>query len=154
MTKRHPRRRPAEDAPCETAGEHTSSTPLLPSPVDEPPVDELDPVWRALANPWRRYLLDLIRSAPRTTGELATACAGLSRFAVMQHLDVLTEAKLVVARRRGRQRWNHLNPVPIQRIHERWVRRFEGHWAEALVGLKRTLEERNDGAGTSSAAAG
>ena len=125
-----------------------------PEPVEVPPTDPLDEVWKALANPWRRYLLDLVRGGPRTTGELADACAGLSRFAVMQHLEVLTEARLIVPRRRGRRRYNHLNPVPIQRIHERWVKAFEGHWASALVGLKKTLEEQDDGAETSSAAAG
>jgi len=138
----------------DTAGRAPPPLPPLPPPLDEPPTDDLDEVWKALANPWRRYLLDLVRGGPRTTGELAQACGGLSRFAVMQHLEVLPEARLIVPRRRGRRRWNHLNPVPIQRIHERWVRSFEGNWAEALVGMKKTLEEREDGAETGSAAAG
>jgi hypothetical protein len=72
----------------------------------------------------------------------------------MQHLDVLTQARLIIPRRSGRRRYNHLIPVPIQRIHERWVTAFEGHWAGALVGLKQTLENRDDGAEASSAAAG
>ena len=134
--------------------EHSGASTPLPEPVAEPPVDELDDVWKALANPWRRYIIDLVRTGPRTTGELAEACAGLSRFAVMQHLQVLTDAHLIVPRRSGRRRYNHLNPVPIQRIHERWVQAFEGHWASALVGLKKTLEDGDDGAETSSAAAG
>ncbi len=142
---------PSHPTPDHTP-DHTKEP--LPAPVDEPPADALDDVWKALANPWRRYLLDLVRRGPRTTGELAEACGGLSRFAVMQHLEVLTEARLIIPRRRGRRRYNHLNPVPIQRIHERWVQAFEGHWASALVGLKKTLEQDEGGAETSSAAAG
>jgi len=64
----------------------------------------------------------------------------LSRFAVMQHLRVLEEADLVIARKAGRKRFNYLNPVPIQQIHARWVSGFTQPWAEALVGLKHTLE--------------
>ena len=71
-------------------------------------------VWRALASPWRRRLLDRLRTAPATTGELAAGLPELSRFAVMQHLAVLTEAGLVLPERRGRDRVNHLNPVPLR----------------------------------------
>jgi DNA-binding transcriptional ArsR family regulator len=78
-------------------------------------------LWRALASPWRRRLLDLLRAGPLTTGRLAQAIPELSRFAVMQHLDVLTEVDLVVAQRIGRHRYNHLNPVPLRRWYERWV---------------------------------
>ena len=107
--------------------------------------DLLDPVWKALANPVRRRMLDLLRERPRTTGELAEAVPDLSRFAVMQHIAVLTDADLVVSRRAGRQRINHLNAVPIQQIYERWVRRYEGAWAGALTGLKRALEQEEQG---------
>ena len=72
-----------------------------------------DDLWRALANPVRRRLLDALREGPRTTGQLSAAVPSLSRYAVMQHLGVLTDAGLVVARRRGRERFNHLNPVPL-----------------------------------------
>ena len=113
----------------------------VPNEPEGPPTSPLDDVWKALGHPWRRHILDLIRDHPRTTGELAEACNGSSRFAVMQHLGVLEEARLVVSRKVGRKKFNHLNPVPIQRIHERWVRKYEGHWADALVGLKKTLEE-------------
>ena len=116
-----------------------------------PPRTDLDDVWRALGNPWRRYIVDLIRDEPKTTGELTDACEGIGRFAVMQHLKVLEEARIVIPRKAGRKRFNHLNPVPIQRIHERWVRKYEGHWADALVGLKKTLEEKPD---TASGSAG
>src|SRR5215210_2387200 len=80
-----------------------------------------DDIWRAVASPVRRSLLDLLRSGPRTTGELADELPQLSRFAVMQHLGVLSEAGLVLVRRRGRYRFNHLNPVPLRRWYEHWV---------------------------------
>lgn len=103
--------------------------------------EENDAVWRALSNPVRRRILDLLVGGPRTTGELAEAFEGLSRFAVMQHLKVLEEAELVIPRREGRHRFNHLNAVPIQRIHRRWVSRYTGRWADALVSLKEEIEE-------------
>ncbi len=105
--------------------------------------DPLDPVWKALANPFRRKILDLIREGAMTTGELSAAFPELSRYAVMQHLDVLERANLIVARREGRQRYNHLNAVPIRQIYERWVSRYEGHWASALVALKREMESKD-----------
>lgn len=102
--------------------------------------DDLEPVWRALANPARRRILDLLRDGPLSTGELAAEFPSLSRFAVMQHLDVLVDAGLVTTHREGRTRLNFLNPVPIQRIHERWVSRYQEPWTEALVALKGQLE--------------
>src|ERR1700692_947330 len=78
-------------------------------------------IWRALANPWRRRLLDRLQAAPATTGELAAGLPELSRCAVMQHLAVLAEAGLVLPERRGRDRVNHLNPVPLREWYERWV---------------------------------
>lgn len=103
-----------------------------PSPDD-------DAVWKALADPTRRALLDLLRAAPRTTGELA-AEFDLTRFAIMKHLTVLENASLVLVERRGRERWNHLNPVPIQAIHRRWIRPFEELPADGLLRLKRLAE--------------
>jgi DNA-binding transcriptional ArsR family regulator len=107
-----------------------------------PQPDELAPVWRALANPLRRRMLDVLRDGPVTTGEMAEHFPGHSRFAVMQHLKALELGGLVVPRRRGRQRFNYLNPVPIQRIYDRWVKRYQRSWAESLVDLKDALEER------------
>ena len=101
---------------------------------------ELEPVWRALANPVRRSILDALRDGPLTTGDLAARFSGLTRFAVMQHLAVLAEADLVLVRREGRERYNHLNPVPIQRIYDRWVAQYMQPWTEALVRLKSELE--------------
>lgn len=100
-----------------------------------------DVVWKALADPTRRRILDLLRERPRTTGELDEAFE-VTRFAVMKHLGVLEQAGLVVVRRRGRERWNHLNPVPIQQIAERWIRPYEAVFATSLLGLKRHVEQK------------
>jgi DNA-binding transcriptional ArsR family regulator/uncharacterized protein YndB with AHSA1/START domain len=97
-------------------------------------------VWKALANPIRRSILDELRHGPRTTGELADVVPELSRFAVMQHLGVLTEAGLVVVRRRGRNRFNHLNPVPLRRWYERWVVPLADSAATEMLALQRNVE--------------
>ena len=101
---------------------------------------DLDPVWRALANPIRRQMLDVLHDGPSTTGQLAGRFPDLSRFAVMQHLRVLASGELVTHRRRGRERFNYINPIPIRQIFNRWVSRYQGPWLEALVGLKEGLE--------------
>lgn len=102
--------------------------------------DDLDAVWKALANATRRDILDLLAAGPQTTTELSDAFPDLSRFAVMQHLKVLDEADLLIVRRSGRQRFNYLNPVPIQQISDRWISRYQRPWAEALIDVKRELE--------------
>jgi DNA-binding transcriptional ArsR family regulator len=106
------------------------------------PPDDLDDVWRALSNAVRRRILDLLADGPLTTGDLAERFPELSRFAVMQHLKVLQQADLVVPRRSGRERHNYLNPVPLQRIYERWVSRYMRPWTDALTSLKHELEDR------------
>jgi len=100
-----------------------------------------DAFFRALANPHRRRLLDELRAGPRTTGELSRALADLSRFAVMQHLDVLTEAGIVVVERRGRHRFNHVNAASLRAFYERWVNRYADAAATELTALHRHLEE-------------
>ncbi len=102
--------------------------------------DSTDIVWRALADPTRRGLLDELRDGPRTTGDLVECVAGMTRFGVMKHLKVLEDAGLVIARKEGRQRWNHLNAVPLRMIYERWVSRYEDRWAGSLMNLKRRAE--------------
>ena len=102
--------------------------------------DDLDDVWQALANPWRRRILDVLRIGPLPTGELVTAL-GSQRHQVIAHLTVLRAAGLVVVEQRGRQRLNHLNPVPIGRIYHRWVSAYESSWTQALIGLKGTVEQ-------------
>jgi DNA-binding transcriptional ArsR family regulator len=108
------------------------------------PEDPLEDVWKALAHPLRRAMLDRLREGPLTTGELSEQYPTYSRFAVMQHLKVLEMANLVLPRKDGRRRYNYLNPVPIQQIYSRWVSGYMQPWTEALVGLKHTLEARSD----------
>jgi DNA-binding transcriptional ArsR family regulator len=95
-----------------------------------------DAVFHALADGTRRDILDALRLGPRTTGELADRHPGMTRYGVMDHLAVLVEAGLVVVERRGRERLNHLNPVPIQRIHDRWTGRFARGVASELLALE------------------
>jgi DNA-binding transcriptional ArsR family regulator/uncharacterized protein YndB with AHSA1/START domain len=97
-------------------------------------------VWPALAHPVRRQILDLIREGPRTSGDIA-ARFPTTRFAVRKHLNVLEAAGLVLVRPQGRERWNHLNVVPIQTAYERWVTPYQALWGKRLTGLKRAIEK-------------
>jgi uncharacterized protein YndB with AHSA1/START domain/DNA-binding transcriptional ArsR family regulator len=100
----------------------------------------MDLVFKALADPTRRSLLDeLFREDGQTLGALAERFS-MSRFGVMKHLRVLEEANLVVVRRRGREKLHYLNPVPIRLVHDRWVSKYAEPWAGALSDLKRRLE--------------
>jgi DNA-binding transcriptional ArsR family regulator len=115
---------------------------MSPRTADAVAASSVEPdVWRALASPWRRRLLDQLRNAPATTGELAAGLPELSRFAVMQHLGVLVEAGLVIPERRGRDRVNHLNPIPLREWYERWVQPMADTGAAELLALKRTVEK-------------
>jgi DNA-binding transcriptional ArsR family regulator/uncharacterized protein YndB with AHSA1/START domain len=96
-------------------------------------------IFKALADPTRRELLDMMRTGARTTGELAEAFE-MTRFGVMKHLDVLQRAGLLVVRRSGRKRYNHLNAVPIQQIYQRWVGKYAGPAASSLLNLKELTE--------------
>ena len=103
--------------------------------------DDDDGVFRALADPTRRFLLDLLFERDgRTLSEL-DAELEMTRFGVMKHLRLLEEAGLVVARRQGREKLHFLNPVPIRLIHDRWIDKFTEHRVAALVDLKSELEE-------------
>ena len=100
----------------------------------------VDEVFRALADPTRRQLLDeLFREDGQTLGALEERFS-MSRFGVMKHLKLLEEAGLVVTRRRGREKLHHLNPVPIRLVHDRWVSKYAEIWAAGLSGLKQELE--------------
>lgn len=101
-------------------------------------------VWKALSSPHRRALLDALRDGPRTTTQLRTVVPELSRFAVMQHLDVLEGAGILLVRREGRERWNELNAVPIQRELERWLTRFSQGEASRLLRFERYLQEHEE----------
>ena len=102
--------------------------------------DDLDPVFKALANPVRRQICDELRLRPLTTTQLCTSLVKLDRCTVMLHLGVLERAGLVVAVRKGRERFNYLDAMPIQAIHERWIGPHAAHAADRLLQLKRQLE--------------
>jgi DNA-binding transcriptional ArsR family regulator len=99
-----------------------------------------DLVFKALAHPRRRQLLDLMKDAPRTTSMLCEAFTDMDRCTVMQHLKVLEDAGLVVARREGRERWNHLDALPIKAIHDRWISGYATHAVSVIDRLKRDME--------------
>jgi uncharacterized protein YndB with AHSA1/START domain len=99
-------------------------------------------VFRALADPSRRALLDALRERDgQALSELEAALPGMTRFGVMKHLRVLADASLITTRRDGRRKLHFLNAVPIRLIYDRWVSKYTEPWAAALTGLKRTLEE-------------
>ncbi|MEU7906611.1 metalloregulator ArsR/SmtB family transcription factor [Actinoplanes sp. NPDC049118] len=102
-----------------------------------------DRVFKALADPTRRFLLDLLFAREgRTLTELESEVE-MTRFGVSKHLKVLEEAGLVVVRREGREKLHFLNPVPIRLIHDRWIDKYTERHVTALVDLKRSLEEES-----------
>jgi DNA-binding transcriptional ArsR family regulator len=104
-------------------------------------VDDDDRVFRALADPTRRLLLDrLFERDGRSLTELESDLA-MTRFGVMKHLRILEDAGLVVTRRSGREKLHFLNPVPIRLIHDRWIDKYTGDTTTALVELKHELEK-------------
>ena len=107
--------------------------------------DALDPVWKALSDPTRRAILDVLRDRPRTTTEIVESFPHLSRFGVMKHLEVLRQAQLVQTREAGRKRVNSLNVVPIRQIYERWVGPFQELWSGELLGIKDMAETESSG---------
>ena len=86
-------------------------------------------------------MLDLLKSGPRTTGELCEKFSDLNRCTVMQHLGVLERAGLVLVKREGRLRWNYINPLPIKQIYDRWIGRHAQGAVELLARMKRDMEE-------------
>jgi DNA-binding transcriptional ArsR family regulator len=103
----------------------------------------MDKVFKALADPSRRLLLDrLFEASGQTLGELCKDL-DMSRQAVTQHLGVLEAADLVITRREGREKLHYLNPVPIHEIEERWIRKFEWRRLDALRDLKRRIERKD-----------
>jgi DNA-binding transcriptional ArsR family regulator len=102
---------------------------------------DADLLFKALADPSRRKLLDLLHAHDgRTLGELCEHM-DMTRQAVTQHLDLLEAANLVATVRRGREKLHFLNPVPLQEIYERWIAKFEKPRLKALQDLKRRLEK-------------
>lgn len=103
----------------------------------------MDAVFRALADPTRRQLLDELFKEDGQTLSALEARLPMTRFGVMKHLRVLEEAGLVVTRRRGREKLHFLNAVPIRLVHDRWVSKYAEPWAAALSDLKHQLEDRS-----------
>ncbi len=109
--------------------------------MTEQGVDEMDAVFRALADPTRRLLLDaLFARDGQSAGELCARVPRMTRFGVMKHVGVLEEAGLVTSRRLGRTRLHYLNPVPIGLVADRWVSKYAAPFTKAMVGLRTGLE--------------
>lgn len=104
--------------------------------------DDLDQIWKALSDPTRRAILDLLRKGAKTTTEVVEAFPDMTRFAVMKHIEVLRNAGLINTREDGRQRINSLNVVPIRQIYERWVGPFAELWSSSLLRIKDDIEKR------------
>jgi uncharacterized protein YndB with AHSA1/START domain len=102
----------------------------------------MDDVFRALADPTRRSLLDELFKEDGQTLSALEERLPMTRFGVMKHLKVLEEAHLVTTRKRGREKLHFLNPVPIRLVHDRWVSKYAEPWAATLTGIKRELEDR------------
>src|SRR5205809_5829262 len=101
----------------------------------------MDAVFKALADPTRRSLLDELFKEDGQTLSALEMRLPMTRFGVMKHLRVLEDANLVTTRRRGREKLHFLNPVPIRLVHDRWVSKYAEPWAAGLTDLKRKLEE-------------
>jgi DNA-binding transcriptional ArsR family regulator len=105
-------------------------------------VSEDDQVFKALADPTRRFLLDLLfEREGRTLTEMERE-VDMTRIGVMKHLRILEDAELVVTQRSGREKLHFLNPVPIRLIHDRWIDKYTERRVSALVELKQRLERR------------
>ena len=102
--------------------------------------EELGSVFKALADPTRRFLLDLLFARDGRKLTELEAELSMTRFGVMKHLKVLEEAGLVVTRRSGREKLHYLNPVPIRMVHDRWIDKYTERHVAALVDLKTQLE--------------
>ena len=105
-------------------------------------VNDEDSIFKALADPSRRFLLDLLfKQDGQTLGDLEARLA-MTRFGVMKHLKVLENAGLVITRRQGREKLHYLNAVPIRLIHDRWIDKYREREVSALADLKASLESR------------
>jgi uncharacterized protein YndB with AHSA1/START domain/DNA-binding transcriptional ArsR family regulator len=102
----------------------------------------VDAVFKALADPTRRELLDALSREDGQPLRCLQERFEMTRIAVAKHLQILERAGLVVTQRRGREKLHYLNPVPIRLVHDRWVSKYTGEWAAGLVGLKHELEQQ------------
>src|SRR6185369_1877508 len=98
-------------------------------------------VFKALADGRRRKMLDLLKAAPLTTGDLCAEFPQLNRCTVMQHLGVLERAGLILVKREGRLRWNYINPLPIKAIHDRWISPHARNAVAVLERMKREIDK-------------
>ena len=103
----------------------------------------IDDVFKALADPTRRRLLDELFEHDGQTLSALEQRLPMTRFGVAKHLKVLEEAGLVTTRKRGREKLHFLNPVPIREVHDRWVSKYAEPWASALTELKQDLERED-----------
>lgn len=106
---------------------------------------DLDPIWKALSDPTRRDILDLLRDGPKPTTEIVENFPSLSRFGVMKHLECLREAGLVNTRAEGRRRINSLNVAPIRQLMERWISKYEAYWTNTLLRVREAAEDEQSG---------
>lgn len=94
-------------------------------------------IWKALSDPTRRSILDILREAPKTTGDLSEQFENLSRYAIMKHLGILEKANLITIKREGKFRWNYLSPQPIEQIYTKWLKKYETLWVSNIAQFKR-----------------
>lgn len=97
-------------------------------------------VFRALSDARRREILDMIKVRPMTTGEICSHFDDIDRCTVIMHVDILRKADLIVSRKEGRRVWNYLDPLPIKRIHDRWIGQYADYAVEILENLKKQIE--------------
>lgn len=110
--------------------------------------EKFDALFKALGHRTRRRILDMIKDGPKTTGALCEALTDLDRCTVMQHLSILEKAGLVVAERRGRERWNHLDALPIHDVQKRWIGDYAAHAIAMLREIDMLTEADASPAGT------
>lgn len=100
-------------------------------------------VFRALYDPRRRKILDLLKTRPRTTGEICSHFSEIDRCTVIMHIDILRKADLVISRKEGRLVWNYLDALPIKRIHDRWIGQYADYAVKMLEKLKEGIENND-----------
>lgn len=105
---------------------------------------DTESIWKALSDPHRRKLMDLMRESPKTTGDLVSEFSSIGRCAIMKHLSILEQSHLIVPKKVGKHRWNYINAMPIQVIYERWVKKYEAQWASSLIQLKELSEYKTN----------
>jgi DNA-binding transcriptional ArsR family regulator len=102
--------------------------------------DKYDLIFKALGDSRRREILDMLKARSRTTGDLVECFKQMDRCTVMQHLNVLEKADLIIVKREGRLRWNYINPLPIKELHDRWIGAYADSAIDLLARMKREIE--------------